>query len=68
MKKYEIVNKEMHSIVCKVKGGGRHYRQNIDHIAKGLVPVQTTRGRAEAERDYLNSEYDEGWEIKEVSE
>ena len=33
MKKYVIVNKEWDSIVCKVKNGGRHYRQQ--YFCKG---------------------------------
>lgn len=66
MKKYVIVNKEWNSIVCKVKNGGRHYRQPIDDIEKGLVVVKTTKGRAERERDYLNTHYQCGWEIQEV--
>ncbi len=66
MKKYVIVNKEWNSIACKVKNGGRHYRQPIDDIGKGLVVVETTKGRAERERDYLNANYNKGWEIKEV--
>ena len=68
MKKYVIVNKEWNSIVCKVKNGGRHYRQPIDDIEKGLVVVKTTKGRAERLRDYLNANYNKGWEIMEVQD
>ncbi len=68
MKKYVIVNKEWNSIACKVKNGGRHYRRPIDDIGKGLVVVETTKGRAERERDYLNANYNKGWEIKEVQD
>ena len=68
MKKYVIVNKEWDSIVCKVKNGGRHYRQHIGDIEKGLVVIKTTKGRAERERDYLNTYYQNGWEIQEVDD
>lgn len=66
MQKYQIVNKECGSIVCRKKGGGRHYRQAMDDIDKGLEIVETTKGRAEKERDYLNEHYQKGWEIKAV--
>ena len=68
MKKYVIVNKEWNSIMCKVKNGGRHYRQHIGDIEKGLVVIKTTKGRAERERDYLNTYYQNGWEIQEVDD
>ena len=66
MEKYEIVNQKENQIVCKAKYGGRHYRQSIVFIQNGLIPVRTTKGRAERERDYLNEEYYEGWEIRKV--
>ena len=66
MKKYTIENKEWNSIVCRKKGGGRHYRQNKDTIGKGLEPINTTYGRAIKERDFLNENYNEGWEVYEV--
>ena len=66
MDKYIIINKDFNSVICKSKNGGRHYRQNIDNIDKNLVIVQTTKGRAEAERDYLNKEYNQGWGIEKV--
>ena len=68
MKRYVIVNKEWDSIMCKVKKGGRHYRQHIGDIEKGLVVIKTTKGRAERERDYLNTYYQNGWEIQEVDD
>lgn len=68
MKRYVIVNKEWNSIMCKVKNGGRHYRQHIGDIEKGLVVIKTTKGRAERERDYLNTYYQNGWEIQEVDD
>ena len=66
MDKYRIINKDFNSVICKPKNGGRHYRQFIDNIDKSLIVVQTTKGRAEAERDYLNKEYNQGWEIEKV--
>lgn len=66
MEKYEIVNPKKNQIACKAKYGGRHYRQSIGFIQNGLIPVRTTKGRAESERDYLNEEYYEGWEIRKV--
>lgn len=66
MQKYQIVNEEWGSIVCRQKGGGRHYRRPMDDIGKGLEIVETTKGRAEKERDYLNANYQKGWEIKAV--
>lgn len=66
MQKYQIVNEECNSIVCRVRGGGRHYRQSIGDIGKGLEIVETSKGRAEKERDYLNENYQKGWEIKAV--
>lgn len=54
MKKYNIVNKATNQIICKRKNGGRHYRQNKDSIEQGLIPVCTTRGRAEEEKISLN--------------
>lgn len=65
MDKYIIINKETNQIVCKAKNG-RHYRQSIGHIGDGLVVCTTTKGRAEKERDYLNQEYNKGWEIQKV--
>ena len=55
MKKYRIVNEELDQIICKPKNGGRHYRQSIDAIQPGLVPVSTTAGRAFKEAMYLNT-------------
>ena len=68
MKKYTIENKEWNTIACRVKGGGRHYRQNKNHINKRLEIVKTTYGRAIKERDFLNENYDEGWEVYEVQD
>ena len=68
MKKYNIINEEIGQIICKPKNGGRHYRQSIDAIQLGLVPVCTTVGRALKEVDFLNKEYYEGWAIKEVDD
>lgn len=65
MDRYIIINKETNQIVCKANNG-RHYRQSIGYISTGLKVVQTTKGRAEKERDYLNQEYDSGWEIEKV--
>lgn len=66
MDKYIIVNKDSHQIVCKGKNSSRHYRQFIGDISKYFVVLQTTKGRAEKERDYLNQEYNKGWEIEKV--
>ena len=66
MDKYIIINRESNQIVCKAKNSGRHYRQSLNTISNGLVIVQTTKGRAEKERDYLNQEYNTGWEIEKV--
>lgn len=66
MDKYIIKNEDFNSIICKPKNGGRHYRQNMDNIDKNLIIVQTSKRRAEAERDYLNKEYNSGWEIEKV--
>ena len=66
MKKYNIVNEERNQIICKPKNGGRHYRQDKESIGKGLIPVCTTKGRAEKEVEYLNREYYCGWSIIEV--
>lgn len=65
MDRYIIINKETNQIVCKANNG-RHYRQSLGYIGIGLKVVQTTKGRAEKERDYLNQEYDSGWEIEKV--
>ena len=66
MDKYIIVNRDSHQIVCKGKNSSRHYRQFIGYISKYFVVLQTTKGRAEKERDYLNQEYNKGWEIEKV--
>lgn len=66
MDKYIIVNRDSHQIVCKGKNSSRHYRQFIGDISKYFVVLQTTKGRAEKERDYLNQEYNKGWEIEKV--
>ena len=66
MDKYIIINKEYDSILCKDKYGSRRYRQGRDNIDKNLVIIQTTKGRAERERDYLNENYNKGWEIQKV--
>ena len=66
MKKYNIVNKATNQIICKAKNGGRHYRQSKDSIESGLVPVCTTKGRAEEEAEFLNEMYYGGWEVVEV--
>lgn len=65
MDRYIIINIETNQIVCKAKNG-RHYRQSMGYINPDLKIVQTTKGRAEKERDYLNQEYDTGWEIEKI--
>ena len=64
MKKFRIIHKETNRIICKCNG--RHYRQYAESIDKGLKIVETSKGRAERERDFLNKEYEQGWEIQEV--
>ena len=66
MDKYIIVNEAYNSILCKDKNGSRRYRQDRNNIDKHCVIVKTTKGRAEQERDYLNKNYNEGWEIQKV--
>lgn len=66
MDKYIIVKRDSNQIVCKGKNSSRHYRQFIGDISKYFVVLQTTKGRAEKERDYLNQEYNKGWEIEKV--
>lgn len=66
MNKYIIVNEAYNSILCKDKNGSRRYRQDRNNIDKHCVIVKTTKGRAEQERDYLNKNYNEGWEIQKV--
>ena len=66
MDKYIIVNRDSNQIVCKGKNSSRHYRQSIGYVSKDCVVLQTTKGRAEKERDYLNQEYNKGWEIEKV--
>ena len=68
MKKYNIVNEETNQIICKVKNGGRHYRQNKDNIESNLVPVCTTKGRAKNEAEFLERAYGGVWSIVEVEE
>ena len=66
MDKYIIVNEAYNSILCKDKYSSRRYRQDRNNIHKHCVIVKTTKGRAENERDYLNKNYNEGWEIQKV--
>lgn len=66
MDKYIIVNEEYNAILCKDKYGSRRYRQDRNNIDKHCVIIQTTKGRAESERDYLNKNYNTGWEIQKV--
>lgn len=66
MDKYIIVNEADNSILCKDKYGSRRYRQDKNNIDKHCVILQTTKGRAEQERDYLNENYNKGWEIQKV--
>ena len=66
MDKYIIVNEAYNSILCKDKYSSRRYRQDRNNIDKHCVIVKTTKGRAEQERDYLNKNYNEGWEIQKV--
>lgn len=66
MDKYIIVNEAYNSILCKDKNGSRRYRQDRNNIDKHCVIVKTTKGRAKQERDYLNKNYNEGWEIQKV--
>lgn len=66
MDKYIIVNEENNSILCKDKHNSRRYRQDRNNIDKHCVIVKTTKGRAEQERDYLNKNYNTGWEIQKV--
>ena len=66
MDKYIIVNEAYNSILCKNKYSSRRYRQDRNNIDKHCVIVKTTKGRAEQERDYLNKNYNEGWEIQKV--
>lgn len=66
MKKYNIVNNERNQIICKSKNGGRHYRQNRDSIDGDLIPVCTTKGRAEKEAEFLNVGYYGGWSVDEI--
>lgn len=67
MKKYRIINKKWDSILCKDPQTSRRYRQDPNNIDKHLKVIETTKGRAEAERDYLNENYNDGWEIEEVT-
>lgn len=71
MQKYQIVNERTGSILCKSKKGKgislcRRYRQAINGIDSDLQIIETTKGRAEYERDYLNEHYQKGWKIKAV--
>lgn len=66
MKKYNIVNKATNQIICKRKNGGKYYRQNKDSIEQGLIPVCTTIGRAEEEKDFLERAYGGNWSVVEV--
>ena len=64
MDKYIIINETYNAILCKDKYSSRRYRQDRNNIDKHCVIVKTTKGRAEQERDYLNKNYNEGWEIQ----
>ena len=66
MDKYIIINETYNAILCKDKHSSRRYRQDRNNIDKHCVIVKTTKGRAEQERDYLNKNYNEGWEIQRV--
>lgn len=66
MDKYIIINETYNAILCKDKYSSRRYRQDRNNIDKHCVIVKTTKGRAEQERDYLNKNYNEGWEIQRV--
>ena len=66
MDKYIIINKTYNAILCKDKHSSRRYRQDRNNIDKHCVIVKTTKGRAEQERDYLNKNYNEGWEIQKI--
>ena len=66
MDKYIIINETYNTILCKDKYSSRRYRQDQNNIDKHCVIVKTTKGRAEQERDYLNKNYNEGWEIQKV--
>ena len=69
MTKYIITNKSTNQIICKNKSSGsRHYRRCIQSYGKeeGFYVLQTTKGRAEKERNHLNKEYCCGWEIEKV--
>ena len=66
MDKYIIIIETYNAILCKDKYSSRRYRQDRNNIDKHCVIVKTTKGRAEQERDYLNKNYNEGWEIQKV--
>ena len=66
MDKYIIINETNNAILCKDKHSSRRYRQDQNNIDKHCVIVKTTKGRAEQERDYLNKNYNEGWEIQKI--
>ena len=66
MDKYIIINETYNAILCKDKYSSRRYRQDQNNIDKHCVIVKTTKGRAEQEKDYLNKNYNEGWEIQRV--
>lgn len=66
MDKYIIINETYNAILCKDKYSSRRYRQDRNNIDKHCVIVKTTKGRAEQERDYLNKNYNEGWEIQKI--
>lgn len=66
MDKYIIINETYNAILCKDKHSSRRYRQDRNNIDKHCVIVKTTKGRAEQERDFLNKNYNEGWEIQKV--
>lgn len=63
-KKFIIINTETNQVLCKKSS--RRYRQNFNSIEKGLKIVSLSKEKAQAEADYLNKEYYDGWEIREV--
>ena len=72
MKKYRIVNDITGQIICKHKySGGRRYRRLLgdDSLNEGFYFMETTKGRAEREVDFLLEEMGEdGWRIEEVKQ
>lgn len=72
MKRFEIINKKSGAIICRSKNRdvsySRHYRRPDGDIGEGFEIVQTTKGRAEREAEWLNKNYGKGWEIRAVEE